>query len=330
MVDRPQDPSTLPSLPSVLVGVLHVGEPSLPRVLDRIGAQVDVDVELLEIGHHPEREAHDLLYRAFDAADPRHDALVKVDADMELVEPRVLHAIGMLFRRHPELDNLVLGVDDWFSGRRIQGMIAWRNGVRWTSPAPELFTDLPDDTARSKLKLIDVGRPLVLHAADPTDEQAVRYGLHRGLKAMATGKAGRIERLLDVVDHAQASPARGRRLAVAAIGLALEDPTAGTELLGRARGDADLDALLGRLDDPRLVDDVRDKVRTLLARTPAGPADRDAREDDHEDAGRLTALTAALHAIRRRLPGGDTRRAPDRAAQQAVWRSEFLTLLARR
>lgn len=88
--------------PSVLVGVLHVGEPSLPRVLDRIRAQADVDVELLEIGHHPEREAHARLYRAFDdaSASGTHDALVKVDADMELVEPGLLRALATMFRNN--------------------------------------------------------------------------------------------------------------------------------------------------------------------------------------------------------------------------------------
>lgn len=146
--------------PSVLVGLLHVGEPSVPRVREYIRAQVDVDVELLEVAHLPERQAHERLFRAFDGADSTYDALVKVDADMELVEPRLLQAIGLLMRRNPDLDHLVLGVDDWFTGRRIIGMNAWRRGVRWTSPPPELFTDLPTNTARTKLKVLDAGRPV--------------------------------------------------------------------------------------------------------------------------------------------------------------------------
>lgn len=305
--------------PSVLVGVLHVGEPSLPRVLDRIRAQADVDVELLEIGHRPEREAHDLLYRAFNAAGPEHDALVKVDADMDLVEPRLLHAIGRLFRRHPELDHLVLGVDDWFSGRRIQGMNAWRSGVAWTSSAPELFTDLPDNTVRSKLKLMDTGRPLVLHAADPTDEQAVRYGLHRGLKAVATGKVSRTQRLLDVVDQADRTPARGRRLAVAAIALALDDATGATGLLESSHDAAgDLEVLVARIDDPGLCEEVRARVATLTARAaPAAAA----------EAGDPPSAMSRLRGRAARFARSGRRGAPSKAAAQATWRASFLELL---
>jgi hypothetical protein len=305
--------------PSVLVGVLHVGEPSLPRVLDRIRAQADVDVELLEIGHHPEREAHDLLYRAFDAAGPEHDALVKVDADMELVEPRLLHAIGLLFRDHPDLDHLVLGVDDWFSGQRIQGMNAWRSGVRWTSPAPELFTDLPDDTARSKLKVMDAGRPLVLHAADPTDEQAVRYGLHRGLKAKVTGKASRLARLADVVDHAETAPARSRLIAVAAIGLALDDAAAAADLLDAAHDDrADLAALVTRIDEPQLCAEVRARVTALAkhatdatavgAQNPTNPL--------------ISVIRTAARCLRR-----SSHNTKNYASAQSEWRSRFLERL---
>ena len=257
---------TIDSAPCVLVGMLHVGEPSVPRVRELIVSQMDVDVELLEIAHLPEREAHERLYRTFDAADPKFDAVVKVDADMELVEPRLLHAIGMLFRRHPSLDYLLIGVDDWFSGQRIHGMTAWRQGIRWTSPPPELFTDLPTNTARTELKLVDVGRALVLHAADPTDEQAVRYGLHRGLKATATAKASRIARLSDIVEHAAVDPERGRLVAVAAIAAALEDRRAATMLLDDLRTDPSaVSQFVERADDPDLLARTSELLATFAA-----------------------------------------------------------------
>ena len=304
-------------LPSVLVGMLHVGEPSVDRVREHIRAQVGVDVELLEIAHLPEREAHERLYRAFDIADARYDALVKVDADMELVEPRLLRAIGLLFRRHPDLDHLILGVDDWFSGRRIQGMNAWRRGVRWTSPPPELFTDLPESTARTKLKVMDAGRPLVLHAADPTDEQAARYGLHRGLKAIATGKASRIGRLLEVVDHAARAPERGRLLAVAAIGLSLSDAAQARELLDAARDDgADLSALRARVEDPGLCAEVRAHVATFAATgTPDAPA------PGRQQLAR--AISAARDALARALGRGGV----DADVRADVWGAALMALL---
>ena len=310
------------SRPAVLVGVLHVDEPSLPRVRERILAQVDVDVTLVEVANLPERAAHARLYELFSTAGPEHDALVKVDADMELVEPRLLAALGSLFRRHRGLDHVIVGVDDWFSGRRIQGMNAWRNGVRWTAPPPELFTDLPDNTVRTKLKVMDVGRPLVLHAADPSDLQAVRYGLHRGLKAVATGKASRLSRLVDVVDHAAAEPARGRLLAVAAIGLALRDDGAARTLLDATQHDATPSGTAGvatlsdEVADPDLCGRVRRDLTALTADAGSGPL-ATARTQPR---GRARAVRGRIARALRRDGVADT-------SDRDRWRDDFLALL---
>lgn len=315
-------------LPSVLVGMLHVGEPSLPRVREYLRAQVDVDVELLEVAHLPEREAHERLYAAFDMADARYDALVKVDADMELVEPRLLHAIALLFRRHQELDHVLLGVDDWFSGRRIQGLAAWRRGVRWTSPPPELFTDLPTNSVRTKLKIMDAGRPLVLHASDPTDEQAARYGLHRGLKAVAAGKASRIGRLTELVDHAESDPARGRRIAVAAIDLALENAEMAHRLLDSAGSDeSGLRELVSQSDAADLFPRTRARIErlmpTALARNPLASDDEQADTGAEQGRRSLVGNVRGFVGRLRRFLGTSAVETIDDAALRA----EFLALL---
>ena len=306
--------------PSVLVGMLHVGEPSVGRVREHIHEQADVDVELIEIAHQTKWEAHRRLFDAFTTASIDHDAVVKIDADMELLESRLLHAIGLLFRRHSDLDHLILGVDDWYSGRRIQGMNAWRRGVRWTSPPPELFTDLARNTARTKLKVMDAGRPLVLHATDPSDEQAVRYGLQRGLKAIATGKGSRIGRLLEVVNHAAHTPERGRLLAVAAIGFALSDGVAARSMLDAARDEgADLAGLCARLDDPLLCGEVSRQVTALALNaapheTPQGPSP--------QQHGFIRALQS-VHAVVARAVGLRA----DKEALREAWRADFMALL---
>lgn len=303
--------------PSVLVGLLHVGEPSVSRVRQKIRAQADVDVEVIEISHQTKWEGHRRLFHTFSSASPRHDALVKIDADMELAHPRLLHAIGQVFRSEDDLDHLIIGVDDWYSGRRIQGMNAWRRGVRWISPPPDLFTDLATNTARTKLKVIDIGRPLVLHAVDPSDEQAVRYGLQRGLKAIATGKASRIGRLREVVDYAEQEPERGRLLAVAAIGLALADPPSARSLLDAARdGGADLDGLRRWLGNPDLCTNVRSQVTQL---TSAATPDTKSRETSHGQRLIGAARAAAGRVVLRRSQGEPSRR--------EGWQNEFLALL---
>lgn len=319
--------------PQVLVGMLHVGEPSVPRVRGLITAQSGVDVELLEIAHLPEREAHARLYAAFDAADTRFDAVVKVDADMELIEPRLLHAIAVMFRRHSTLDHILLGVDDWFSGRRILGLTAWRRGVRWTSPPPELFTDLPTNTSRNELKVLDPGRPLVLHAADPTDAQAIRYGLHRGLKAVSTGKASRLERLRDVIEHAAHDPQRGRAVAVAAIALALEDGSAGRRMLADPDADdAARRALLERSADPHLMVETLQFLAALTGRSGPPPVDRSPEQSAAAIGGedRVRGLSRRARGRLGRLIAQVRRTVASDAAgmsDMSVLREEFLSLL---
>jgi hypothetical protein len=311
----------------VLAGILHVGEPSLPRTLESLAAQQGIHLEQLLIGHLPEREAHRRLYEGFTAATLEHELLVKVDADMELVEPRLLVALGTLLRRHPEVERVVLGVDDWFTGQRIHGMLAWRGGTRWTSPPPELFTDLATDTAIGKFKLIDAGRPLVLHAADPTDEQALRYGAHRALKAEATGRASRLGTLQALVSTTDALPERGRRLAVTAVSLAFEDPELGARCIG---GDAmllpaDRERIEARAAEPSLIGLVEAALETrrMTATDAAEPAEED---DASTDAGlrRRSLLRRGAGRLQRMLRGRPSGRPePD----QAALREEFLTLL---
>jgi hypothetical protein len=78
---------------------------------------------------------------------------------------------------------------------------------------------------------MDAGRPLVLHGIGPSDDQAVRYGAHRALKAVATGKASRLERLAEFVRFVEVDPQPQRRLALAAAELALRDPAAGRRMV---------------------------------------------------------------------------------------------------
>ena len=211
----------------VLAGILHVGETSLPRTLASLEGQVGVDVDLHLIGHQPKWEAHRQLYERFTEDAGSHDVLMKVDADMELAHPGLSRAIGEMFRRFHHIDQVIVGVDDWFTGERILGMGAWRSGVRWTAPPLDLFTDHVTSTRRAKFKLIDAGFPLVLHGSDPTVAQSLRFGAHRALKAAASPRSSRLDRLETFADHAVEHPEEGRLLALGAAVRSLEDEAFG-------------------------------------------------------------------------------------------------------
>lgn len=209
--------------PSALAGVLYAGEPSLPRVLAGLEQQRDAELRTVVIGHHPFDEAHRRLYRTFDERRSEHDVMVKVDADMEIVAPRLLSALGHVFLGNPGLDMIVLGVDDWLSGERIMGMNAWRRGIRWRAAPSPLFADLPATDVRTRLKILDAPETLVLHATSPSPAQSRRYGAQRGLKVLETLKRSRLERMQDFVRFVVADPAHERLIAVAGLEAALTD-----------------------------------------------------------------------------------------------------------
>lgn len=209
--------------PSALVGVLYSGEPSLPRVLHGLESQNGIVLRTIVVGHHPFAEAHQRLYRAFDERRDEHDLFVKVDADMEIVEPRLLASLGSLFRVSPALDLVLLGVDDWLSGERIMGMHAWRRGMRWRGAPSPLFADIPQTDVRNRVKFMDLPRPLVLHATEPSAAQSRRYGAQRGLKVVDTLKRSRLDRMQTFVRFVAANPEPERLLAVAGVETALID-----------------------------------------------------------------------------------------------------------
>ena len=239
-----------------LVGVLHVGEPSLMQAIDSVDAQERVDSTLHLIGHLPKWDAHRALFNHFTSEGEAYDVMVKLDADMEILHPRLLAASGDLFARHQRVDHIVFGVDDWLSGERIMGMSIWRGGVRWEGPPPDLFTDLAPSSARGRLKLMDLDRPLVAHAQSPSETQALRYGAHRALKAARTGKASRLDRLEAFVHFTTTNPDPIRVLALAAAEAALLDPAFGRKMVDGLTTvtENDLSRLRGRAQHPHEIE----------------------------------------------------------------------------
>jgi hypothetical protein len=249
----------------VLVGTLHVGEPGLALALESAESQHGAKVTLSLIEYLPKWEAHDELFRRFDTLGPGYEVLAKLDADMRIVHPRLLAAVASVLRAEPELDHIVLGVDDWLSGERIQGIQFWRGGVRWDSPPPDLFTDLPASSARKSWSWIDTGFQLVVHAEDPSDLQVLRYGAHRGLKALRARTGSRLLRLENFARFAATDPAPQRSLALAAIEVSLHNEATGRLLVD---GTAPVRAeLVERLQERAR--DVSGMVEAVLERSAA-------------------------------------------------------------
>lgn len=190
----------------VFVGTLSCGEGELEQCKAAVLGQQDVRVTHCVISDLPEREAHDSLWREWEAAREHHDLFVKVDADTVLVNPWVLARIAETFGANsPHLTGMQLPILDYFTDGPIAGLNAFSPKVRFQR-SPELHCDRADSghvmvlkcqsddmthdafTARAAAMglWLPLGGPIPIPAAkhcfSPTDAQAFHFGLHRALK----------------------------------------------------------------------------------------------------------------------------------------------------
>ena len=164
----------------VLVGVLSAGEPSLESSLASIHAQEKVEVEIIHVADRLQFEAHRELFATFDERSADFDLIVKIDADMEILNPRLLTALIAMFQRFPEHDLIPVAVDDWLSGTRISG--AKRRpaacSARSPSPRPAMVSATGASTSHQPgltRSESEGGRP-VIEPAGPTSRARAREG----------------------------------------------------------------------------------------------------------------------------------------------------------
>ena len=215
----------------VHVGLIHVHEPTVEAARAAVVAQRGVRTTISEIADLPQLEAHQSLYAALDAATLENDLLVKVDGDMVIKHPHLFGAVAQLLADHPEVDRIAIGVNDWFSGRAIDGMVFWRGGVRWVGAPDPVRMDHVETTVRDSLRIVNHQLMLVSHGSSPTEQQAIRYGIHRGRKARLSMTRIRISDATEFVRFAGTDPHPRRLLAVAAVEHGLRSPDAAAALM---------------------------------------------------------------------------------------------------
>lgn len=245
-----------------LAVILYAGEPSLPTTISSIESQSNVIPRFILIGNHPKHQAHERLFRLLNDYRAEHDFFIFLGADMSLAAPKLLLGLGTIFDELPRLDHVLLGVNDWYSGEHQLGVNVWRRGVAHGSSPNRLFTDLASTTSRTRLKIEHPRSPLILHGIDPSDRQAIRYGAQRGMKAAASGKQSRWERLATLIDFAAKDPAPQRLLALAGVKAALTDRPLGDRCIASTTSlsDDDLRTLHESARSAGLIDELRELV----------------------------------------------------------------------
>lgn len=165
----------------VMVGTLESGERELELCKQSIEAQDHPRIEHLILSGLPKKEAVATLMESFLASD--FEFLVKLDADMVLLDQDFVTRAVRLLQGNPDLDLAQIAILDFFTGGPMQGINVYRNGFAWQSGGhDDLFTDRT---------LVDVGRRTVvggpfmrsaIHSPNPSPFQAFHFGAHRGLK----------------------------------------------------------------------------------------------------------------------------------------------------
>ncbi|WP_430419214.1 hypothetical protein [Methylibium petroleiphilum] len=170
------------SASKVLVGVMYSGENEYERCLQSIKLQKGVDVELFAIENTPNKEAHDRLYDKFNTDGDRCDLIVKIDADMILLDDFALHRVVRLFKDNGSLDHLMIDVHDYLSDMPIPSMNFYSNRVKWRGNDENLIVDYHGSYSGPLIRIMD--GPIANHMSDPGLMQAFYFGIHRCLKAI--------------------------------------------------------------------------------------------------------------------------------------------------
>jgi len=169
----------------VLVGTLYSGENEFDECVAAIRRQTFKNFDHVIIRDLPKREAHRKLFTTFLNKAPEYDILIKVDADMVLCTDTLFEQVARKMSRSPEFDVLGIGVQDFFTGRLINGLNSYRSSVRWNFDKETLFTDISEVAPDRYLYDDRELAPAAIHCKNPSMLQAFHYGVHRGLKSIA-------------------------------------------------------------------------------------------------------------------------------------------------
>ena len=168
----------------ILVGTLYSGENEFEECLAAIQSQTYHNFDHLVIKDLPQHLAHKKLFSHFMANSTQYDLLIKVDADTVLNSNELFYQIVQKFDQNSWLDVLVIAIDDFFTARRIAGLLICRNTVTWNFEKETAFPDVPNMAPdRYFFDTTDLA-PAAIHCKNPSPFQSFHYGVHRGIKSL--------------------------------------------------------------------------------------------------------------------------------------------------
>ncbi len=149
--------------------------------------QVDVQTTHEVITGKGAIEAEREIYRISRLFHDKVDFIIRLDADMVLIHVGFFRFLNEYFKVNKNVCRVSLPVEDYFTGRQIMGVHCWRASstpvdAKIDPPKPEAWID-----RISGRTFFNTPVAFVKHAWGPSNSQAVRFGLHRSIKALSAG-----------------------------------------------------------------------------------------------------------------------------------------------
>lgn len=133
-----------------------------------------------------ERAAHQALYRRWNEVKHDFGAFVKIDADTALRDVKALRIVCEYLACSVSVGSNALQCTlyDWLSDKTIIGLSVYHRSVVINDPADDISCDVCMENISTAHPdgLPAILNPIGIHCGNPTNRQAFRYGLHRGLK----------------------------------------------------------------------------------------------------------------------------------------------------
>lgn len=170
----------------ILVGILYCIENEYPDALWALQQQTYTHFDYFQIEKLSNKEAHDALYQTFMSNASHYGLFLKLDADMVLSRKDFLDQVANVVRQQQTIDDLVIGVHDFFTDRIICGLHVYSNRVVWQKNEERVFTDMVDDSRR-RVQDMDVLAPAAWHSPNPSHFQAFHFGVHKAVKFWQIG-----------------------------------------------------------------------------------------------------------------------------------------------
>lgn len=172
----------------IFVGTRYAGENEFEECVDSVNRQKGATFEHVVFKNLGNKESADTLYKTFMQRSGEFNLLIKVDADIVLLDEYLFSNIAKKFHENDWLDLLEIRIHDFFSEQLIWGLPSYRSTVKWKPVQENLFIDdfppVPKNRWMPDCKEL---APAGIHCKNPTPLQAFHYGVHKGLKIIQTG-----------------------------------------------------------------------------------------------------------------------------------------------